>query len=179
MSFILNYFISSYLLHFKVKSLYRCLSVKWDILYTNACCPLTHLPSTKWPPFCRRYVQVHIRERKSCILIQFDWSLFPRVQPSTGSDNVLAPKRRQAIIWTNAHLIHWRIYAVLGGDQLKSYELQKKISQMMHICDTWSFDTIQYNPNCMISRCKFAPALKLNFRQSGQIKQDEWILLLQ
>ena len=26
--------------------------------------------------------------------------------------------RRQAIIWTNANLIYWRIYAALGGDDL-------------------------------------------------------------
>ena len=26
---------------------------------------------------------------------------------------------RQAIIWTNADPIHWRIYAALGGDELK------------------------------------------------------------
>ena len=25
---------------------------------------------------------------------------------------------RQAIIWTNADPIHWRIYAALGGDEL-------------------------------------------------------------
>ena len=31
-----------------------------------------------------------------------------------------APKRRQAIILTNADLIHWRIYAALGGDELIS-----------------------------------------------------------
>ena len=37
-----------------------------------------------------------------------------------GLDNVLAPNRRQAIIWTNADLIHWRIYAALGGDELFS-----------------------------------------------------------
>ena len=34
------------------------------------------------------------------------------------SNNGLAPNRRQAIIWTNADLIHWRIYAPYGGDQL-------------------------------------------------------------
>ena len=28
------------------------------------------------------------------------------------------PNRRQAIIWTNANPIHWRIYAPLGGDEL-------------------------------------------------------------
>ena len=37
---------------------------------------------------------------------------------SIGLDNGLAPNRRQAIIWTNADPIHWRIYAVLGGDEL-------------------------------------------------------------
>ena len=37
---------------------------------------------------------------------------------SIGSDNGLAPFRRQAIIWTNADLVHWRIHAALGGDQL-------------------------------------------------------------
>ena len=33
---------------------------------------------------------------------------------SIGLDNGLAPNRRQAIIWTNAGLIYWRIYAALG-----------------------------------------------------------------
>ena len=28
------------------------------------------------------------------------------------------PNRRQAIIWTNDDLVHWRIYAALGGDEL-------------------------------------------------------------
>ena len=32
----------------------------------------------------------------------------------------LVPNRRQAIIWTNADPIHWRIYAALGGDELKN-----------------------------------------------------------
>ena len=37
---------------------------------------------------------------------------------SISSGNGLAPNRRQDIIWTNADLIHWRIYAALGGDEL-------------------------------------------------------------
>ena len=37
---------------------------------------------------------------------------------SIGLDNGLVPNRRQAIIWTNADLIHWSIYAALGGDAL-------------------------------------------------------------
>ena len=27
---------------------------------------------------------------------------------------------RQAIIWTNADPIHWRVYAAQGGDELKA-----------------------------------------------------------
>ena len=37
---------------------------------------------------------------------------------SIGSDNGMAPNRRQAIIWDNAVPIHWRIYAALGGEEL-------------------------------------------------------------
>ena len=50
--------------------------------------------------------------------LKFHWSLFLRVQltiSSFGLDNGLAPNRRQAIIWTNADPIHWRIYAAPGG----------------------------------------------------------------
>ena len=35
--------------------------------------------------------------------------------PVLSSDNDLAPNRRQAIVWTNADRVHWRIYAALGG----------------------------------------------------------------
>ena len=35
-----------------------------------------------------------------------------------GSDNCLAPNRRQAIIWTNDGLGYWRIYASLSFDEL-------------------------------------------------------------
>ena len=42
-------------------------------------------------------------------------------QPRTGLDNGLATNRRQAIIWTNADPIHWRIYAAPGGRWVKSY----------------------------------------------------------
>ena len=31
---------------------------------------------------------------------------------------VMAPTRRQAIIWTNAALVYWRIDAALGEDEL-------------------------------------------------------------
>ena len=42
--------------------------------------------------------------------LYFDWNL----------DNGMAPNRRQAVIWTNADLVHWRIYAALGGDELSA-----------------------------------------------------------
>ena len=31
-----------------------------------------------------------------------------------GSDNGLAPNRRQAIIWTNVGMLYWHIYVSLG-----------------------------------------------------------------
>ena len=45
-------------------------------------------------------------------------------QCSIGLDNGLAPNRRQAIIWTNADPIHWRIYAALGGDEFNCVAVQ-------------------------------------------------------
>ena len=56
---------------------------------------------------------------------KFHWSLF---QPSTGLDNGLAPNRRQAIIWTNADPIHWRIYAALG--EMSYYEFEVRLHKL-------------------------------------------------
>ena len=39
--------------------------------------------------------------------------------PAFGSDKGLAPTRPQVIIWTNDDLVHRRLYAALGGDELK------------------------------------------------------------
>ena len=38
---------------------------------------------------------------------------------SIGSDNGLAPSRRQAIIWINGSIVYWRIYASLGLNELR------------------------------------------------------------
>ena len=35
-----------------------------------------------------------------------------------GSDNGFSPNRREAIIWTNDGIVHWRIYASLGLNEL-------------------------------------------------------------
>ena len=39
---------------------------------------------------------------------------------SNGSDNGLAPNRRQAIIWTNDLPVYWRIYALSGFSEMIS-----------------------------------------------------------
>ena len=44
---------------------------------------------------------------------KFHWSLFLKVKLT-----ISQPNRRQAIIWTNAGPIHWRIYAALGENEL-------------------------------------------------------------
>ena len=45
---------------------------------------------------------------------------------SIGSDNGLAPKRQQAIIWANDDLIHWCIYASLGLNGLTQNRIEAK-----------------------------------------------------
>ena len=37
------------------------------------------------------------------------------------SDNGLAPARRQAIIWANVGMFHWRIHASLGQNELTNF----------------------------------------------------------
>ena len=65
---------------------------------------------------------MHFRERK---VLYFDWNVTEVCSygsnwqySSIGLDNDLVPNRRQAIIWTNADPIQWRIYAALGRDEL-------------------------------------------------------------
>ena len=59
---------------------------------------------------------------KFCILIKISLKFVPKdpidKKNSIGLDNGLAPNRRQAIIWTYADPIHWRIYVALGADEL-------------------------------------------------------------
>ena len=60
---------------------------------------------------------------KFCILIKISLKFVPKGpidnKHSIGLDNGLVPIRRQAIILTNANLIHWCIYVALGGDELQ------------------------------------------------------------
>ena len=88
------------------------------------CCPLriqtsvnSYTPWTKWPPFRRRYFKYICWMTSFVFWLRFYWGLVCGSswrQPSIGLDNGLAPNGGQAIIWTNAVLIPWRIYAALG-----------------------------------------------------------------
>ena len=88
----------------------------------SLCKPLTHLPLDKMAAisqttFSNAFSWIKIYEFR----LKLHWSLLIRVQwkyASIGSDNGLAPTRRQAIIWTNVNPVQWRIYALLGGDML-------------------------------------------------------------
>ena len=55
------------------------------------------------------------------ILIQISLKFVPECPiDSICSDNGLVSNRGQAITWTNAYSVQWRIYAaLLGGDELK------------------------------------------------------------
>ena len=65
---------------------------------------------------------MHFREWKICIFIKISLQFVPKgpidKNPALVLGKGLAPNKRQAIMWTSAHLIHWRIYAELGGDEL-------------------------------------------------------------
>ena len=87
-------------------------------------------PWTKWPPFRRRYFQMHFSESN---VLYFDWNFTTfctqvsnKQLPIIGLDNRFAPNMRQAIIWSNADLIHWHIYAP-GKDQLKPIARQSAV----------------------------------------------------
>ena len=58
---------------------------------------------------------------KFCILIKISLKFVPK---GPIGNNGFAPNKRQAIIWTNADLIHWRIYSALGGYELTIYHRQ-------------------------------------------------------
>ena len=69
----------------------------------------------------------------------FQWSrtlLFLRVQ-FIGLDCDLVPNRCQAVIWTNTDPIHARIYAALGGDELRC-------STVKPVCNDHLYNKIYY-----------------------------------
>ena len=81
-----------------------------DVSFAN----LTHLPLDKMaaiPPttFSNEFTWIQILFFALTFTDVPSWGYDKRNQ-SIGSDNGLAPFRRQAIIWTNADPVHWRIY---------------------------------------------------------------------
>ena len=79
-------------------------------------------------PLDKRAAISQTNEIFSCILVDEIFYVLIKISlkfvsnwqwPNIGLDIGLAPNRRQAITWTNTDPIHWRIYAALGGDELK------------------------------------------------------------
>ena len=83
--------------------------------------------------------------------LRFHWSLFPRVQlkhSSIGSCNGLAPNRQQAITWTNAYPVHWRVYAAFGVRRVKTIKKPSFINFFYYIiCRHGNANAFQYHPD--------------------------------
>ena len=79
---------------------------------------LTHLTLDKMAAISQAIFSDAFSWMKSSVFwLKFHWRLFLRVKliiTQLWLDNVLAPNRLQAIIWTNADPIYWRIFAALG-----------------------------------------------------------------
>ena len=82
-----------------------------------------HLPLDKMAAI----LQTSLNGFSQMKLYDFDWNLLefvPWCPINTihiiGSDNGLAPTKRQAIIWTNDGLVWWGIYAFLSLNELTS-----------------------------------------------------------
>ena len=83
---------------------------------------LTHLPpGQNGRHFADDIFRCIFVKEKFCIMIKISLKFVPKGPVgnnlSNGLDNGLAPNMRQAIIWTNADPVHWRIYAARGGDE--------------------------------------------------------------
>ena len=81
------------------------------------------LPWKIWPSF-RIYFQMHFLEwNVLCFDSNFTEVCSRRSNLQCDSlvfGNGLAPNRQQAINWTDADTVHWRIYASPGGDELST-----------------------------------------------------------
>ena len=78
------------------------------------------VPSTKWPPFWQTTILNAFFNENDRIPIQICSQESNWQYASIGWGKGLVLKRRQVITWTNADLVHWRIYVTLGGDELNS-----------------------------------------------------------
>ena len=101
---------------------YPAVNKRWRGCATVVSVISNHIHQTKWPPFCRRYYEMHFHDRK---VLYFDSNFTEFCSQgsdwqyaSNGSGNGLAPNRQQATTWTNANIVHWRIYAAPGPGKM-------------------------------------------------------------
>ena len=83
---------------------------------------LSHLPLDKMAVrFRKQYFQMHFREWICCILIKILLKFVRKglIDKTLALDQIIAWHWGQDIIWTNAELIHWRIYAALREGELR------------------------------------------------------------
>ena len=79
------------------------------------------------------------------------------------------PKRRQAITWTNADSVHWRIYAALGGDGLINVS---NMAPRIHL--------VFYSLNCyffLIHGCKICMNI-IRYRADTTLPTTFWIPIM-
>ena len=90
------------------------LMYQWHFFLKHRTISPSHwVTETKWPPFCRRPLQIHFLEWTSSYLdsnfTEICWQCLNEQQPIIGSDNGLTTNWR-VIIWSNDGLVNWRIY---------------------------------------------------------------------
>ena len=97
-----------------------CISVVTKIHHGSPLLTRVNFNSSPLEQNCRHFG----RRRFKCIFLNENRRIpiqtSPKFVPRSpiGSGNGLAPNRRQAIIWTNADPVHWRIHTALEGDEL-------------------------------------------------------------
>ena len=69
---------------------------------------------------CCRSLNALLWMKKFCISVKISLNFVPKgsIYNNTALVRIMALNMQQAIIWTNADLIHWCIYVTLGGDEL-------------------------------------------------------------
>ena len=74
-----------------------------------------------------------------CISIEISLKFISReLTDNKTTDNGLVPNRRQAIIWTNAGLFYWRIYAPLGFNDMMTSSNGNIFRVTGHLCGEFS-----------------------------------------
>ena len=96
--------------------------------------------------FGRRHFQMRFIQWK--FRIQIPLKFVPEIQLTVSqhwSGNAFAPNRRQAITWTNADPVEWRVYATLWG-HVKPFSWVQNIPQFL----MWKTKVLLANSGCLI-----------------------------